>query len=135
MTKQAKDASTDPVQSAAAAAGHLYEAKERFKDAASAVVGAVKSAATTAATAASAAREDIGAGADAIRDPLSDAAAAAGAAVSEARAAAGAEVEVMMEKGKELLASTGNAIRKHPVAAFGAALAVGWLIAKLGRRD
>ncbi|MEZ5545545.1 MAG: hypothetical protein R3F10_10225 [Lysobacteraceae bacterium] len=132
MTKQAKDASTDPVQSAAAAAGHLYEAKERFKDAASAVVGAVKSAATTAA---SAAREDIGAGADAIRDPLSDAAAAAGAAVSEARAAAGAEVEVMMEKGKELLASTGNAIRKHPVAAFGAALAVGWLIAKLGRRD
>lgn len=132
MTKQAKDASTDPVQSAAAAAGHLYEAKERFKDAASAVVGAVKSAATTAA---SAAREDIGAGADAIRDPLSDVAAAAGAAVSEARAAAGAEVEVMMEKGKELLASTGNAIRKHPVAAFGAALAVGWLIAKLGRRD
>ena len=132
MTKQAKKASTDPVQSAAAAAGHLYEAKERFKDAASAVVGAVKSAATTAA---SAAREDIGAGADAIRDPLSDAAAAAGAAVSEARAAAGAEVEVMMEKGKELLASTGNAIRKHPVAAFGAALAVGWLIAKLGRRD
>ena len=132
MTKQAKDASTDPVQSAAAAAGHLYEAKERFKDAASAVVGAVKSAATTAA---SAAREDIGAGADAIRDPLSDAAAAAGAAVSEARAAAGAEVEVMMEKGKELLASTGNAIRKHPVAACGAARAVEWLIAKLGRRD
>ncbi len=132
MSKQTKDAPTDSVQSVAAAAGHLYEAKERFKDAASAVVGAVKSAATTAA---SAAREDIGAGADAIRDPLSDAASAAGAAVSEARAAAGAEVEVLMEKGKELLASAGDAIRKHPVASFGAALAVGWLIAKLGRRD
>lgn len=132
MTKPSKDVSADAVQSAASAAGHLYEAKERFKDAASAVVDVVKSAATTAA---SAAREDIGAGADAIRDPLSDAASAAGAAVSQARAAAGAEVDVMVEKGKELLASAGNAIRKHPVASFGAALAVGWLIAKLGRRD
>ena len=126
-----KDAAADPVDTATAAVGHLYEAKERLKDAAVAAGSAVKSAASTAAQAA---RDDLKVGKEAIADPLHDVASATRAAASEAKAAASAEIDVLVDKSKELWTSAEGVIRKHPVAAFGAALAAGWLIAKMVRR-
>ncbi len=85
-------------------------------------------------TAAQAVRDDIKAGKDAVADPLRDAASASRTAASEAKAAASAEFDVLVDKGKDLWASAEGVIRKHPVAAFGAALAAGWLVAKMVRR-
>ena len=121
----------DPVESAAAAVGHLYEAKERLKDAVGATGEAVRSAA---ATASQAARADFSAGKESITDPLHDAAAAGRHAASDVKAAAGAEVDRIKEKSRDLWDSAEGVIREHPVAVFGAAFAVGWLIARLGRR-
>jgi ElaB/YqjD/DUF883 family membrane-anchored ribosome-binding protein len=120
-----------PMESAASAVGHLYEAKERLKDAAAAAGSAVKHAAGSAA---SAARDGLAESRDSVRVPLSDAAQAAGAAAGEAREAASAEIDQLLGKGKELWSSAEDLIRKRPVAAFGTALAAGWLLAKLIRR-
>jgi ElaB/YqjD/DUF883 family membrane-anchored ribosome-binding protein len=121
----------DPIDSAASAVGHLYEAKERLKDAASAAGSAVKSAASSAAQAA---RENLAESRDAIGEPLADARDAAAAAASEAGAAASAELDHLVGKGKELWSSAERLIRQRPVAAFGTAFAAGWIIAKLMRR-
>lgn len=126
------DAETGSLEAAAAAVGHLYEAKERLKDAASAAGSAVRSAT---ASAAQAVREDFSANREAVTDPLHDAAAAGRNAASEAGTVAGAEVERLMQKSRELWGSAEGVIRQHPVAAFGTAFAIGWLIAKLGRRN
>lgn len=137
MNAESKDvtpagADGEALESAAKAVGHLYEAKERLKDAVGAAGEAVRSATVTAAQAA---RDDLAAGKVGVTDPLHDAAAAGRQAASEARDAAGAEVEKLMEKSRELWGSAEGVIRQHPVAAFGAAFAVGWLVARLGRRN
>ena len=125
-----KKTDNDPIETAASAVGHLYEAKERLKDAAVAATSAVKSAASSAA---SAARDDLSSSRDRIGAPLSDARGAAAAAATEAGAAASAEFDHLVGKGKDLWSSAENLIRERPVAAFGAAFATGWLIAKLFR--
>lgn len=132
MAKHDKIPGVNPLDTAASAVGHLYEAKERLKDAASAATDAVRSAASSAA---SAAREDFATSREQMREPLADAAAAGRAAASEARDAAAAEFDVLVNKGKDLWSSAEGMIRQHPVAAFGTALAVGWLFAKLTRRS
>lgn len=131
MAKTPKETHGEAVESAAAAVGHLHEAKERLKDAASAAGHAVRNAA---ATAVSAARDDLSASREAVTDPLHDVAEAGRAAASEAKAAAAAEVEALVGKGKDLWHSAEDVIRKHPMAAFGTALATGWVLAKLIRR-
>lgn len=130
MNKKPVSNDADPIETAASAVGHLYEARERLKDAAVAAGSAVKSAATSAA---SAARDDFASHRGDIGTPLSDARGAASAAASEAGAAASAEFDHLVGKGKDLWASAENLIRERPVAAFGAAFAAGWLIAKLFR--
>lgn len=120
-----------PMESAAAAVGHLYEAKERLKDAASAAGTAAKQAASSAAAAA---RDSVAQNRESIDVPLGDARGAAAAAASEAGAAASAELDHLLGKGKELWASAEQLIRKHPVGAFGTAFATGWLVARLMRR-
>lgn len=130
MNKKPVSVDADPIETAASAVGHLYEAKERLKDAAVAAGGAVRSAATTAV---SAARDDLANHRDDIAQPLGDARGAAAAAASEAGAAASAEFDHLVGKGKELWSSAETLIRERPVAAFGAAFAAGWLIAKLFR--
>lgn len=132
MAKQDNISGVNPLDTAASAVGHLYEAKERLKDAASAATDAVRSAASSAA---SAAREDFATGRQQVREPLADAAAAGRTAASEVRDAAAAEFDVLVNKGKDLWGSAEGVIRQHPVAAFGTALAVGWLLAKLTRRS
>lgn len=132
MARQDKIPGADPLDTAASAVGHLYEAKERLKDAAVAATDAVRSAASSAA---SAARDDFAQGRAQVREPLADAAAAGRTAAFEARDAAAAEFDVLVNKGKDLLGSAEGMIRQHPVAAFGAAFAVGWLLAKFTRRS
>lgn len=131
MARQDNIAGSAPLDTAASAVGHLYEAKERLKDAASAATEAVRSAASSAA---SAARDDFSQGRQNVREPLSDAAAAGRTAAYEARDAAVAEFDVLVDKGRDLLDSATGMIRQHPMAAFGTAFAVGWLIAKFSRR-
>ena len=114
----------EPIEAAASAIGHLYEAKERLKDAATAAGTVVKNVASNAVTEG---RERIG-------EPLADVRSAAAAATERAGHAVSAEFDVMLDKGKELWGSAEELIRKRPVAAFGTAFAVGWLIAKLARR-
>jgi ElaB/YqjD/DUF883 family membrane-anchored ribosome-binding protein len=121
----------DPIESAASAVGHLYEAKERLKDAAVAAGSAVRSAAGSAA---SAVKQDLADSREAIGTPLADARGAAAAAATEVGHAASAEFDHLMDKGKDLLSSAESLIRERPIVAFGAAFAVGWLIAKLARR-
>lgn len=122
----------DPIESAASAVGHLYEAKERLLDAAVAAGSAVKNAAGNAAAAA---REGLSESSSSIRKPLADARGAAATAASEVGEAASAEFDHLLGKGKELWSSAESLIRQRPVVAFGAAFAVGWLIAKLARRN
>ena len=122
----------DPVERAAAAVGHLYEAKERLKDAVGATGEAVRSAAVTASQAV---RADLSAGKESITDPLHDVASAGRNAASDAKAAVVAEADQLMEKSRELWGSAEGVIRQHPLAAFGAAFAVGWLVSRLGRRN
>lgn len=131
-TKTQTGTAGDPVESAASAVGHLYEAKERLKDAASAAGEAARSAT---ASASAAARSDLKAGKEAVTDPLHDAAAAGRHAAQDARAAAGAEVDRLKARSRDLWDSAEGVIREHPVASFGAAFAVGWLIARMGRRN
>lgn len=131
MTTSSASNPNTPMESAAAAVGHLYEAKERLKDAASAAGSAAKQAASSAAAAA---RESVAQNRESIDVPLGDARGAAAAAASEAGAAASAELDHLLGKGKELWASAEQLIRKHPVGAFGTAFATGWLVSRLMRR-
>jgi ElaB/YqjD/DUF883 family membrane-anchored ribosome-binding protein len=119
---------SEPMDTAASAVGHLYEAKERLKDAAVATGGVIKQAAV-------AAKDTLSTESTSISRPLSDARSAAATAASEVGEAASAEIDVLVDKGKELWSSAEGLIRKHPIGAFGAAFATGWLIAKLMRRN
>ena len=121
----------DPMEIAASAVGHLYEAKERLKDAAIAAGDVLR---TATVDAGAAVRDGFAAGGPAIRVPLSDAATASRVAASEVKAAASAEIDVALNKGKQLLDSTGDLIRAHPVAAFGIAFAGGYLVSRMLRR-
>ena len=49
--------------------------------------------------------------------------------------AAGEQMDVLMDKGRDLIDSAAELIRERPLAAFGAAFAAGWIISKLGRSD
>lgn len=127
-----KDTDNEALESATKAVGHLHEAKERLKDAVGAAGSAVRSATSAAAQVA---REEAAAGGEAVAEPLHEAAEAGRQAAAEARAAANAEVEQLLDKGRDLWGSAQGVIRQHPAAAFGAAFAVGWLVARLARRN
>lgn len=58
----------------------------------------------------------------------------AGISAAENLGAAGREqVDVLLDKGRDLVDSAAELIRERPLASFGVAFAAGWLIAKLGR--
>jgi ElaB/YqjD/DUF883 family membrane-anchored ribosome-binding protein len=42
-------------------------------------------------------------------------------------------MDVLMDKGRDLLDSASELIRERPLASFGVAFAAGWIIAKLAR--
>ena len=54
-------------------------------------------------------------------------------AAEEMGAAAKEQMDVLMDKSREVMDSTADLIRERPLTAFGVAFAAGWVIAKLAR--
>jgi ElaB/YqjD/DUF883 family membrane-anchored ribosome-binding protein len=105
---------------------HLSEAGSHLKQATRDAGSAVKSAA-------SAAGEELRLGRANVKAGLSDSAVAGLSAAEQAAAASREQMDVLMDKGRDLLDSAAELIRERPLASFGVAFATGWLIAKLAR--
>ena len=105
---------------------HLGEAGSHFKQAAVAAGDAVKGAAR-------AAGDEARLGKAQMKSELADGALAGIAALEQAGAASREQVDVLMQKGGDLIDSAADLIRERPLASFGAAFAAGWIIAKLAR--
>ena len=103
----------------AEAGGHL---KQAAADAGDAMRGA-----------ASAAGDEVRLGKAHLKADLADSALAGLAALEEDGAAAGEQVDVLLDKGRDLIDSAADLIRERPIASFGVAFAAGWIIAKLAR--
>ncbi len=105
---------------------NLGEAGSHLKSAAGAAGDAVKGAA-------GAAGDELRLGKANVKAELSDSALAGLAAAEFGGAAAKEQMDVLMDKGRDLLDSASELIRERPLAAFGVAFATGWVIAKLAR--
>ncbi|MEN1955982.1 hypothetical protein WCE34_08290 [Luteimonas sp. MJ204] len=101
------------------AGGHL---KQAASDTADAVRGA-----------AAAAGEEARLGKANLKADLADGALAGLSALEEAAGAGSEQVDVLLDKGRDLIDSAADLIRERPIASFGAAFAAGWIIAKLAR--
>jgi ElaB/YqjD/DUF883 family membrane-anchored ribosome-binding protein len=106
----------------------LGEAGSHLKSAASAAGQAVKGAAA-------AATDELRLGKAHLKAELSDTALSGLAAAELGGAAAKEQVDALMDKGKDLIESAAELIRERPLASFGAALAAGYIIAKLTRSN
>ena len=85
--------------------------------------------------AASATGDELKLGKAQVKSELADGALAGLSAAEHLGAATGEQVDVLMDKGRDLIESASELIRERPLAAFGAAFAAGWIISKLGRSD
>ena len=107
---------------------NLGEAGSHLKQAAVAAGGAIKGAA-------SAAGDEMRLGKAELKAELAQGALSGITAAEHMGAAAGEQMDVLMDKGRDLIDSAAELIRERPLAAFGAAFAAGWIISKLGRSD
>ena len=107
---------------------NLGEAGNHLKQAAVAAGEALKGAA-------SAAGDEMRLGKAQMKSELADSALAGIAAGENLGGATGEQVDMLMEKGRDLVDSAAELIRERPLAAFGVAFAAGWIIAKLARSD
>jgi len=105
---------------------NLGEAGSHLKQAAQDTGQALKGAA-------SAAGDELRLGRANVKSDLSDTALAGMAAAGDAAGAAREQADVLMEKGRDLIDSAAELIRERPLAAFGTALAAGWVISRLTR--
>lgn len=105
---------------------NLSEAGSHLKSAASAAGAAIKGVA-------SAAGDEARLGKAQVKSELADSALAGLAALENAGAASKEQVNVLMDKGRDLIESASDLIRERPLASFGMAFATGWIIAKLAR--
>lgn len=105
---------------------NLGEAGAHLKQAASAAGEAIKGAAH-------AAGDEARMGTAQVKSELADGALAGIAALENAGAASLEQVDVLMDKGRDLFESASDLIRERPLASFGLAFAAGWIIAKLAR--
>lgn len=103
------------------ASGHL---KQAAQDTGQALKGAVD-----------AAGDELRLGRANVKSGLSDTALAGMAAAGDAAGAAREQADELMEKGRDLLDSASALIRERPLAAFGTALAAGWVISRLTRSN
>ena len=83
--------------------------------------------------AAGAAGEEMRLGKAQMKSELAESALSGIAAVEQAGAAGREQVDVLMDKSRDLIESAADLIRERPLAAFGMAFATGWIISKLGR--
>ncbi len=107
---------------------NLGEAGSHLKQAASDAGDALKNAA-------SAAGDEMKLGKAQMKSELADGALAGIAAGESLGGAAGEQMDVLMDKGRDLIDSAAELIRERPLAAFGVAFAAGWIISKLARSD
>lgn len=105
---------------------NLGETGAHLKQAASAAGDALKGAA-------SAAGDEARLGKAQMKAELADGALSGIAALESAGAASMEQVDVLMDKGRDLIESASDLIRERPLASFGMAFAAGWIIAKLAR--
>jgi len=105
---------------------HLNEAGAHLKSAAAVATSAFKSAA-------GAAGDELRLGKEQLKAELSDSAKEGYVAAELGTAAAKEQVDVLLDKGKDLLDSAADLIRERPLASFGIAFATGFIIAKLAR--
>jgi ElaB/YqjD/DUF883 family membrane-anchored ribosome-binding protein len=68
-----------------------------------------------------------------VKSELADGALSGIAAMEEGGGAAREQVDMLMDKGRDLIDSAADLIRERPLASFGVAFAAGWIIAKLAR--
>ena len=106
----------------------LGEAGSHLKSAAVAAGQAVKGAAASA-------TDELRLGKANLKAELSDTALSGMAAAEYGGAAAKEQMDALMDKGKDLIESAADLIRERPLASFGAALAAGYIIAKLTRSN
>jgi ElaB/YqjD/DUF883 family membrane-anchored ribosome-binding protein len=85
--------------------------------------------------AAVAAGEELRVGKANLKADLADSAIAGLAAAESAGSAAREQVDVLMDKGRDLVDSAAELIRERPLVSFGVAFATGWVLAKLARGD
>ncbi|MBA3487259.1 MAG: hypothetical protein H0T88_08735 [Lysobacter sp.] len=107
---------------------NLQEAGSHLRQAARDTGDAVKGAA-------GAAGEELRLGKANLKSDLADTALASIAAAEQAGSAASEQLDVLMEKGRDLIESAAELVRERPLASFGIAFAAGWIISKLGRSD
>ena len=107
---------------------NLGEAGSHLKQAAVAAGGAIKGAA-------SAAGDEVRLGKAELKSELAQSALSSISAAEHLGGAAGEQMDVLLDKGRDLIDSAAELIRERPLAAFGAAFAAGWIISKLGRSD
>jgi ElaB/YqjD/DUF883 family membrane-anchored ribosome-binding protein len=107
---------------------NLGEAGTHLKQAAAAASDALKSAA-------GAAGDEMRLGKAQMKSELADGALDGIAAGEHLGGATGEQMDVLMDKGRDLIDSAAELIRERPLAAFGVAFAAGWIIAKLARSD
>ena len=104
----------------------LSEAGTHFKGAAVAAGDALKGAAT-------AAGDEMRLGKAQLKAELADGTLSSISAAENLGAASREQVDVLLDKGRDLVDSAAELIRERPLASFGVAFAAGWIIAKLGR--
>ena len=107
---------------------NLGEAGSHIKQAAGHAGEAIKGAATLAG-------DEMRLGKAQMKSELADGALAGLAAAEHASAASREQMDVLMDKGRDLIDSASDLIRERPLASFGMAFAAGWIIAKLARND
>ncbi|MFP7723001.1 hypothetical protein [Lysobacter sp. A3-1-A15] len=83
--------------------------------------------------AAGAAGDELMLGKATIKADLADSALAGIAAAESAGGAAREQVDMLMEKGMDLVDSAAELVRERPLASFGVAFAAGFILAKLAR--
>lgn len=105
---------------------NLGEAGGHLKDAASHTGEAIKGAA-------SAAGDELRLGKAHLKHDLADSALAGLAAAETAGAAAKEQMDVIVDKSRDLLDSAADLVRERPLTAFAAAFAAGFVIAKVAR--
>ena len=105
---------------------NLGEAGDHIKQAASHAGDAIKSASSVAG-------DELRLGKAQVKSELADSALAGIAAAEQLGGAAREQMDVLMDKSRDVLDSASELIRERPLTAFGIAFAAGWLIAKIAR--
>lgn len=106
--------------------GNLSETGGHIMQAASAAGDAIKSASA-------AAGDELRLGKATLKAELADGALAGLTAMENLGSATSEQMDVLMEKSRDVIDSAAELIRERPLTAFGIAFAAGWLIAKVSR--